>query len=99
MRHLLELFSGTGSIGRIFQRRGWTVCSIDNVESFHPTICADVLDVTEEQILFYGYPDCIWASPPCTEYSRARQGTSICRLARAQSARDRVVVSWNAVFH
>ena len=70
--HLLELFSGTGSIGRVFERNGWTVCSVDIVESFNPTICADIRDVTEEEILYHGYPDAIWASPPCTEYSRAR---------------------------
>ena len=70
--HLLELFSGTGSIGRVFERNGWTVCSVDIVDSFNPTICADIRDVTEEEILYYGYPDCIWASPPCTEFSRAR---------------------------
>ena len=103
--HLLELFSGTNSIGRVFERHGWTVCSIDVVDSFNPTICADIRDVTDEDILYHGYPDAIWASPPCTEYSRApydRQDAEklrACRLSREQGARDRVVVSRNAFFH
>jgi site-specific DNA-cytosine methylase len=97
MRHLLELFSGTGSIGRVFERHGWSVCSIDNVPSFNPTIFADILDVTKEQILFYGYPDCIWASPPCTEYSRARKMAKTPRsfeYADTLMRKAREVASW-----
>ena len=70
MPHLLELFAGTGSIGRVFRNHGWTVTSVDLEPKFEPTICCNVLDVTPEMI--ETRPDLIWASPPCTHYSRAR---------------------------
>ena len=103
MRHLLELFNCTGSIKRVFERHGWSVCSVDNVESFNPTICTDIRDVTEEGILFYGYPDAIWASPLCTEYSRARTTAKTPRnleFADSLVRKALEIASWsNAVFH
>ena len=67
---LLELFSGTGSVGRAFRARGWEVFSVDIDASAKPTLVANVLDLQWDAL-----PpdvDCIWASPPCTHYSRAR---------------------------
>ena len=66
---LLELFSGTGSIGRAFEAQGWEVISLDILPP--ATIITNILDWD-----FREYPpghfDFIWASPPCTEYSIAR---------------------------
>ena len=42
MPRLLELFSGTGSVGKVFRARGWEVISIDNVAEMNPTIVADI---------------------------------------------------------
>ena len=67
---LLELFSGTGSVGRSLRARGWEVFSVDIDASAKPTLVANVLDLQWDAL-----PpdvDCIWASPPCTHYSRAR---------------------------
>ena len=67
---LLELFSGTGSVGRSFRARGWEVFSVDIDATAKPTLVANVLDLQ-----LHSLPpsvDCIWASPPCTHYSRAR---------------------------
>ena len=67
---LLELFSGTGSVGRSFRARGWEVFSVDIDATTKPTLVCDVLDLQCDAL-----PpdvDCIWASPPCTHYSRAR---------------------------
>lgn len=73
---VLELFSGTRSIGKTFERRGHEVFSVDYDESFaadsHADIgCMGVMDVYE---LCGGYPDVIWASPDCTTYSVAALG-------------------------
>ena len=72
MPRLLELFCGTKSIGKVFERRGWDVISVDLSQNFEPTICCNILDLTPQMILNYGTPSIIWASPPCTMYSRAR---------------------------
>jgi len=68
---LLELFSGTGSIGRAFERQGWEVVSLDMDPKSGATIIGDFMAWDWEV-----YPkdsfDCVWASPPCTHYSIAR---------------------------
>ena len=64
---LLELFSGTGSIGRAFP--DFEVTSLDLVGS--PTIKKNILD-WDFKSLPPGSFDVIWASPPCTMFSRAR---------------------------
>ncbi len=42
---LLELFSGTGSVGKAFRARGWEVFSVDIDPAAKPTLVADVLDL------------------------------------------------------
>jgi hypothetical protein len=71
-RRLLELFCGTKSISKVFERHGWACTSLDWDPKMQPTICCNILDVTPEMISHYGRPDCIWASPLCTHYSQAR---------------------------
>ena len=67
----LELFSGTGSIGRAFERLGWTVVSVDICPKFNPTLIVDVLqwDYTCFPRDYFSF---VWASPVCTQYSRAK---------------------------
>jgi site-specific DNA-cytosine methylase len=67
----LELFSGTGSVGRALRAAGWEVISLDLLPKFRPSICCDILDWDYKQWP-QGHFDFIWASPPCTQYSRAR---------------------------
>jgi len=71
MPRLLELFSGTGSVGRAFEKLGWEVVSIDLEPNFKPTIVADLRE-WDPTIYPRRYFDCVHASPPCTEYSCAR---------------------------
>ena len=41
-KRLLELFAGTGSVGKVFEAAQWEVVSLDAVPAFQPTICADI---------------------------------------------------------
>jgi hypothetical protein len=68
---LLELFSGTKSVGRAFEARGWEVVSVDCVAKFHPTHVADILTWDYRQYP-RGHFQAVHASPPCTMYSIAR---------------------------
>ena len=63
-RRMLELFSGTGSVGNVFRERGWDVTSLDR--DMQADIKADILDWDYRQFP-PGHFYFIWASPPCTE--------------------------------
>ena len=69
MPRLLELFSGTGSVGRAFADLGWDVVSVDLDPRANATYCCDI---AEWDCMCVGKVDVIWSSPPCTNYSVAR---------------------------
>ena len=62
---LLELFSGTGSVGRVAKEKGWEVVSVD-IDP-RADINADILS-WDYKTLRENF-DVVWASPPCTMYS------------------------------
>ena len=70
---VLELFAGTRSIGKAFEKRGHEVYSIDwdrNMSNID--LYADISKLKAEDILAkFGKPDVVWASPDCTTYSIA----------------------------
>jgi hypothetical protein len=70
---LLELFSGTGSVGHTFSSQGWEVISLDIDPKTNANIHEDIRTWD-----YTAYPpnhfDAIWASPCCTQYSCARRG-------------------------
>ena len=67
--NILELFSGTGSIGKVAIDFGHHVISLD--KDMEADIKTDILD-WDYKTYDPGYFDLIWASPPCTEYSVAK---------------------------
>ena len=67
---LLELFAGTGSIGRAFRDLGWEVIALDILPG-HDITC-DVMNWNYRDAFPEDYFDAIHASPPCTEYSVAK---------------------------
>tara|TARA_R100001015_G_C4557073_1_gene117686 strand:+ start:86 stop:748 length:663 start_codon:yes stop_codon:yes gene_type:complete len=66
MVKVLELFSGTGSVGKCCQQLGWDVVSVDLLLPADHQV--DIMDFDYKQ-----YPkdefDIVWASPPCTSFS------------------------------
>ena len=66
---ILELFSGTGSVGKVAYEMGHLVVSLDR--DMEATIKTDIMNWDYKQAQ-PGIYDFIWASPPCTEYSIAK---------------------------
>tara|TARA_R100000700_G_C3142073_1_gene123553 strand:+ start:80 stop:760 length:681 start_codon:yes stop_codon:yes gene_type:complete len=66
MLKVLELFSGTGSVGKVAKSLGWEVLSLDL--ELEADLKMDIMDWD-----YKSYPrdsfDIVWASPPCTFYS------------------------------
>jgi hypothetical protein len=70
---VLELFAGTRSIGKAFEKHGHEVYSVEWSKDFENIDWyEDIGKITAQDILDrFGRPDVIWASPDCTSYSLA----------------------------
>lgn len=71
---VLDLFAGTRSISKAFEKRGHETYSIEWDKDFENiTLYDDINNITAKDIikLCNGVPDVIWASPDCTTYSIA----------------------------
>jgi len=70
-QRVLDLFSGTGSVKKALQTRGWEVVSLDCDPASGADIIQDILTWDFASAFPPCYFDIITASPPCTEFSRA----------------------------
>ena len=71
---ILELFAGTRSISKAFEKRGHETFSVEwNKEFENIDLYEDINNISAEDVikLCGGVPDVIWASPDCTTYSIA----------------------------
>jgi len=69
---VLELFSGTHSVGKVCSNLNYHVVSVDINDykgKYVPTHKVDILEFDYKQYK-QDYFDIVWASPPCTTYSR-----------------------------
>ena len=68
---LLELFKGTGSVGKVAKKMGMDVVSLDLDPYYTPDIETDILvwDYKKWARETGFVPDFIWASPPCNTFS------------------------------
>jgi len=66
---VLELFSGNKSIGKCCDKLGWESVSVDLL--LEADFKCDIMDFDYKQFPKDHF-DIVWASPPCTEYSKAK---------------------------
>ena len=70
--NVLELFSGSRSIGKVGTDRGHNVFSSDFTDFPNTNYVVDILEFDVSKVPFV--PDIIWASPPCESFSVASIG-------------------------
>jgi hypothetical protein len=70
-KNLLELFSGTKSVSKTVGNKYATIVSVDILNTFQPTHQSDIMTWNYRQYP-PGHFHTIWASPPCTQYSKAK---------------------------
>ncbi len=69
---LLDLLSGTWSVGNVFAYEGYEVVSVDINPRFHPTVVTDIMEWDHRAAYPVGYSDVIFACPPCEQLIQAR---------------------------
>ncbi len=67
---LLDLYSGTHSVGKVARSLGYEVTSLDLCDA---SICCDVMAWDYASAYESGYFDVIWSSPPCATFSTVRR--------------------------
>lgn len=67
--NILELFAGSRSIGKVADKLGMNVFSVDWEKYENINLSIDIGELKKEDVPFI--PDIIWASPDCTTYTIA----------------------------
>jgi site-specific DNA-cytosine methylase len=78
--NVLELFSGTGSVSKVCDKLGWSSYSVDLISE--ADFKGDIMDFDYKKFP-KDYFGIIWASPPCTNYSKL-QDCWIGRIRKGQ---------------
>jgi len=71
MMNALELFSGTGSVRKVCEAKGYNVTSLDINNRTNADIICDIRNWNYREYA-PGHFDLVWASPDCTQYSKAK---------------------------
>ena len=67
--NILELFAGSRSVGKVADKLGMNVFSVDWEQYENINLSIDIGELKKEDIPFI--PDVVWASPDCTTYTIA----------------------------
>lgn len=76
---MLDLFAGLGGASQAMKLRGWDVTTLELEAKFKPDLCMSIADYHPKE----GEFDFVWASPPCTEFSR--ESMPWCRTGKIPS--------------
>lgn len=92
----LDLFAGRGTASRPFRDRGWEVTTVELDPLHRPDIVADINDW--EPPFKPDHFDFIWASPPCTAFSKASGGRHFRKVPPEGDSRKRKRSRWRPDF-
>ena len=70
-RRMLDLYSGTGSVGEVFRKMGYEVITVDFDFRAKPSIIVDITIWQYWKAFPPRFFDVVACCPPCTEFSRA----------------------------
>jgi len=86
---VLELFSGTGSVGKVCALLGYEVVSVDMCDKYNkPTHLTDIMN-WNYTMYPVGHFDFIWASPPCQLFSNLRS----CWIGRTMKSHGDTIIT------
>ena len=70
----VELFCGTKSFSKVAAEHGHRTFTVDNDPQHNPDLCIDIMQMSLQDIPEqFRHPDVVWASVPCTYFSKAHQ--------------------------